>query len=254
MAKRRHPKIRFLLFFALAGLLLAAIYTVYLDFTVRARFEGKRFALPARVYARPLELYPGLGLRPAEMNTELALLDYRETPHPLAPGTYHWSNDTLDLVTRPFVFADGPQEAISLRVEFGNGQVRALRALAGDKPLPLVRLDPALIGGIYPGKNEDRVLVKLADVPRQVVDALIAVEDRRFYSHHGIDPRGIARATPRDGKRRERAGRQHSDPAARQEFLPDRRAHAAAKAHRNGDGGPAGDPLPQRRDPRNLPQ
>ena len=194
MAKRRKPKKRYLINFALAGLLLAAAYTVYLDFTVRARFEGKRFALPARVYARPLELYPGLNLSPAELTTELALLDYRELSQPREPGTYHWSNDTLDLTTRPFVFADGPQAAVSLHVKFANGQVRALIDRGDSNPLHLVRLEPALIGGIYPGKNEDRVLVKLDDVPGHLVDALIAVEDRRFYSHHGIDPRGIARA------------------------------------------------------------
>jgi len=185
-------KRRLLVAFALAGLLLAAA-AAYLDFVVRERFEGKRFALPARVYARPLELYSGLHLNPAEMAAELALLDYRETCLSREPGTYQWRNDTLDLVLRPFVFADGLQESMSLRVEFDGNRVRGLTDEDG-RPLHLARLDPPLIGGIYPGKNEDRVLVKLADVPEPVVDALIAVEDRRFYSHHGLDPRGIARA------------------------------------------------------------
>jgi penicillin-binding protein 1A len=36
--------------------------------------------------------------------------------------------------------------------------------------------------------------VAIADLPKQVPDAFIAIEDRRFYSHWGIDPRGIARA------------------------------------------------------------
>jgi penicillin-binding protein 1A len=36
--------------------------------------------------------------------------------------------------------------------------------------------------------------VKVADLPPHVVQAFIAIEDRRFYSHWGIDPRGIARA------------------------------------------------------------
>jgi penicillin-binding protein 1A len=36
--------------------------------------------------------------------------------------------------------------------------------------------------------------VKVADLPPHVVEAFIAIEDRRFYSHWGIDPRGIARA------------------------------------------------------------
>ncbi len=187
-------KKRLLFIGMLAGLLLAASYVVYLDFTVRARFEGKRFALPARVYARPLEIYPGLKLRASELLAELTLLGYRETMRPGEPGSYHWSGQAVELVTRPFTFGDGRQESTALRVVFDGDQVEALQRRADNARLDLVRLDPAVIGGIYPGKNEDRVLVRLNDVPRQVVDALIAVEDNRFYRHHGIDPRGIARA------------------------------------------------------------
>ncbi len=192
--QQKIPRKKILVLLALAGGLLAVFYTLYLDATVRSRFEGKRFALPARVFARPLELYPGGKLAPSELAAELELLGYREVTHPKEAGTYRWRNDSLDLVTRPFVFGDGLQQGTSLRVDFTRGRIRRLTARPGGGPLNLVRLDPALIGGIYPGENEDRVLVSLDEVPAHVVDALIAVEDQRFYSHHGIDPRGIARA------------------------------------------------------------
>jgi penicillin-binding protein 1B len=178
----------------LAGLLLALSYVAYLDFTVRARFEGKRFALPARVYARPLELYPGQKLRAADLLAELTLLGYRQTNQSGEPGSYHRIGQVVELVTRPFTFGDGLQESIALRVVFNDGRVAALQRRSDNAGLDLVRLDPGLIGGIYPGKNEDRVLVRLKDVSKQLADALIAVEDNRFYSHHGIDPRGIVRA------------------------------------------------------------
>lgn len=194
MALGQISKKQFLIIFSLAGLFLVAAYTAYLDFTVRARFEGKRWELPAKVYARPLELYPGLKLTVAEMSAEIALLGYRETPFPREPGTYHWRNQTLDLVTRPFAFGDGFQGALSLSVKFAEGRVKRLSNRSGREPLHLVRLDPVLIGGIYPDKNEDRVLVTLDQVSEQVINALFAVEDRRFYSHPGIDLRGIARA------------------------------------------------------------
>jgi penicillin-binding protein 1B len=60
--------------------------------------------------------------------------------------------------------------------------------------LALARLEPLPIGGIYPAGNEDRVLVRLADVPKPFVQALIAIEDRSFFTHHGFDLRGLARA------------------------------------------------------------
>ena len=40
--------------------------------------------------------------------------------------------------------------------------------------------------------------VTLADVPPYVPQAIIAIEDRRFYHHFGIDLWGILRATARD--------------------------------------------------------
>src|SRR6266516_1535472 len=105
---------RILRYFSYALLLAVAAlgaFALHLDVRVRNEFEGRRFALPARIYARPL-----------------------------------------------------------------------------------ARLEPLPIGGIYPAGNEDRVLVRLADVPKHLVDALIATEDRKFFSHMGFDPRAVARA------------------------------------------------------------
>jgi penicillin-binding protein 1B len=59
---------------------------------------------------------------------------------------------------------------------------------------PVFRMEPELIGKIYPDHNEDRTLLTLDDVPVFLINALIAVEDRHFYSHFGLDFRGIARA------------------------------------------------------------
>jgi penicillin-binding protein 1B len=51
-----------------------------------------------------------------------------------------------------------------------------------------------LIGSIYPVHNEDRVLVKLGEVPPMLITALIAVEDRNFYEHGGVAPSAMLRA------------------------------------------------------------
>ncbi len=198
--RKKSKKIRWfsrrkvLFFGTLAIVLVAVIYTLYLDYSVRSRFEGKRWKIPAKVYARALELYPGQTLSKAAMNAELSLLGYKETAEPQAPGTFHWQNRTLDLVLRPFTFGDGFRDQLSLRVTFADSRVQTLEQRDTGLDLSLVRLDPPLIGGIYPGKNEDRLLVKLAEVSPYVINGLLSAEDRRFYTHHGIDLRGIARA------------------------------------------------------------
>jgi penicillin-binding protein 1A len=46
--------------------------------------------------------------------------------------------------------------------------------------------------------NQSRVLVSYEDIPRNMRNAIIAIEDRRFYENSGVDVRGIARAFTQD--------------------------------------------------------
>src|SRR4029077_6213406 len=173
--------------------LLAAGFTLYLDFRVRSEFEGRRFALPARIYARPLELHAGLRIAQGDVVHELQEEGYSEGLREGEPGWFIHTADGLEIAVRPFVFWDGSQPAKRIRVAFDANTVKTVQDMEG-RDLPLARLEPLPIGGIYPANNEDRVLVRLGDVPPHLVHELIATEDRRFYSHYGFDLRGMARA------------------------------------------------------------
>src|SRR6266699_158760 len=184
---------RTLRFALLTAALLAAGFTLYLDFRVRSEFEGRRFALPARIYARPLELHAGRRIAQIDVTRELQEAGYREGAREGESGWFLRDNDWLEVAVRPFVFWDGPQGPKRVRVAFDGGAVKAVQDAEG-RDLPLVRLEPLPIGGIYPANNEDRVLVRLSEVPQHFVQALIATEDRQFYSHKGFDPRALVRA------------------------------------------------------------
>ena len=189
----RHQKFwRYLRVGFLTVALLAAGFTLYLDLRVRSEFEGRRFALPARIYARPLELHAGLRISQADIVDELRQAGYRDVPREGESGWFVRNGGGLEIAVRPFVFWDGPQPAKRIRVAFEGGAAVVRDAEGAD--LPLVRLEPLPIGGIYPAGNEDRVLVRLGGVPKHLVQALLAMEDRKFFSHHGFDLRGIARA------------------------------------------------------------
>ena len=134
----------------LALLLLLSGFTLYLDFRVRDAFEGRRFALPARLYARPLELLPGLKLAPEALVQELARLGYKETLAGDEPGRFARHGNTFEIVARAFVFWDGAQPARKLRLDFRGDSLSGVHDLQNDQPLTLARLDPLYIGGIYP--------------------------------------------------------------------------------------------------------
>ncbi len=183
-----------LLALALLFTLGVGAYLASLDHDVRTKFEGKRWALPARVYARALELYPMADISAAQFARELARLGYQRTEHPRIPGDYSVSGGHFVVHTRGFEFWDATEPARTLDLQFDGGVLRELHDGATGATLPLVRLEPPLVGSIYPASNEDRVLVRRQDLPDTLVKALIAVEDRNFYEHHGVDPRAIIRA------------------------------------------------------------
>jgi penicillin-binding protein 1B len=190
---RRRSGKKILWYSFLGVTLLAASFTLYLDFRVRSEFEGRRFSLPARIYARPLELHAGLRIGQADVEDELRLLGYREAPPEGESGWFSKTESSLEVALRAFVFWDGRQPAKRVSISFDQGKVAALRDASGAE-LALARLEPLPIGGIYPAGNEDRVLVRLGDVPKHFVQTLIAVEDRSYFTHAGFDLRGLARA------------------------------------------------------------
>lgn len=182
------------------GLLIAVpllAYTVYLDGTIRKKFEGQKWALPAHVYTRPLELYLGQRLDNDLVQAELDELGYVERGTLDRVGSFQFSQTKLSIYQRQFRFWDGlrPEQIIHIELAAGRIQSIEVESAEGDvSATEIVRLEPRLFGSVSPLSHEDRSLLKLEDVPQPLIDGLIANEDRQFYSHFGVNPLGIARA------------------------------------------------------------
>lgn len=180
----------------LLGMVLLVIVAVplviYLDNKVRTEFDGKKWALPAKVYSRALSLYPQLKLTPAQFIQELKRIDYRRTQNANNAGEYSVHGEQIDVYRRAFQFWDTHESSQKWRIVFSGNQVS--RIYQGNQEVPLVRLEPQYIGGIFPAHNEDRELVQLEHIPPVLVAALLVTEDRLFFQHFGISLRGIARA------------------------------------------------------------
>jgi len=191
---RRRLWLKISLLLALPVLLALVLYVLYLDQVVQSKFEGKRWSVPSRVYARALELYPQQLLTADKLLAELKLIGYQSSADGMAPGTYLRKGRQFVVTTRAFRHWDSVEPARSIELNFNNKQLKTVVDAVTAEPLTLVRLEPMLIGIIHPAHREDRVLVRLDELPASLTLALQAVEDRKFASHHGIDLRGIARA------------------------------------------------------------
>lgn len=184
-----------ILFAALAVIaIMLAINIARLDERVTSQFEGKRWELPARVYARPKDLFVGQTQTLAQLRFELEQLHYKPVPVVQKPGEFREQNGVFEIFTRGFNFPDEYQDARHIKLVISGGVVDALKDVAEDQQLNLFRLEPVRIANIYPKHHEDRVLVKLDQVPTKLLAALISIEDQDFYQHHGVQPKAILRA------------------------------------------------------------
>jgi penicillin-binding protein 1B len=173
--------------------LVAGIYGLVLGWQVTREFDIRGWDLPARVYAAPLELFPGKTMTPQSLRAELERLSYRVDSRLAEPGSYFTNGRTLTLRTRAHATPMGMRESERFSIEFNGSAIVKLNDGSGDAA-NFAELDPVLIGSIFPANGEDRIVLAPGEVPELVIAGLKTVEDRRFDEHFGIDLRGIARA------------------------------------------------------------
>jgi len=164
----------------------------WLDREAGQRFADRQWTQASRVYARPLELFPGRLIDSERLSLELEAIGMRRG-NPELVGRYRTESNRVHAHVPGFVFADAsqPQQRIVVRID--RGEVAGLET-GQDKSAALVRLPPAELGSLLPLDDRDRTLVALEDFPPLLIAGIQAVEDRQFAHHFGVDPRGLARA------------------------------------------------------------
>ncbi len=166
----------------------------WLDREAGQRFAERQWTQASRVYARPLELYPGRSLDRQRLIRELQAIGLRQGDPGLI-GRYRAGNSGVEANVPGFVFAEGRQPSQRVVVEFSQDlkQINSIVSRSSGT-LSLVRLPPAELGSLLPLDDRDRTLVALEDFPPLLIAGIQAVEDRQFARHLGVDPRGLLRA------------------------------------------------------------
>jgi penicillin-binding protein 1B len=206
-------------FYALLGagipLLAVAILTIYfyLSFSrmIDARLAGETQRSDPRIFGRPYEVRRGQTLTPTQLEARLNELGYSHRARAEQPGEFAIGRDAIVIIPR-----DGDRRGQVVRVVFASrapkkpdpksaAKAPAPKAvepmgierfeIVGTKQTPdRVMLDTPLITALVSGAREKRRDVPLSVIPPRVVQAVLAIEDRRFYDHPGIDPIGTAAA------------------------------------------------------------
>jgi penicillin-binding protein 1B len=167
---------------------------------VEQRLTGEKGRLPSRVYARPLVLRPGLVLDPDGLVKVLNGLRYAERDGtPTEPGQFAVSQAGVRLYPRPV--DAGANEALLVSFATDKAGVTRVKEIRGDNPKKRYlaqALEPELVTYLFDEDREKRRRVRFEELPDHLVKAVLAIEDRRFFSHPGLDPIALVAAVIRN--------------------------------------------------------
>ncbi|MEM8660647.1 MAG: penicillin-binding protein 1B, partial [Pseudomonadota bacterium] len=109
----------------LTAVVIGLGFLIYLDARITSTFIDKMWELPAKVYARPLELFVGARLEPDELAYELEVLGYRKVRHTDGPGQVARNRGRFEIYTRGFSFPREDEPARRILVDVNAGRVAA---------------------------------------------------------------------------------------------------------------------------------
>lgn len=164
---------------------------------IDARLHGERDRAVPRVFARPLTLQTGQSLSLPELVARLNDVGYAQRARIERAGDFAIDRHTVLLRSR-----GGDQAGKVVTIAFPEPPVprkktlkppppppqRVTRISAGGKHIERITLDAPLLTAFMTGSREKRRRVALETIPARMQEAVLAIEDRRFYYHPGVDP------------------------------------------------------------------
>jgi len=171
---------------AVVGLIAIGIV---IERQVTAKWEGRKWNVPSRIYSDAYLLHPGRRFDPADFQARLERLGYLEQAGGVdEPGEYAKGDGRWLVYLHAFSYPDGSNPAYPVRIETGGGAISRVTQARTGKTLDTAALEPEVIGVIFDQHMEDRTPIELPEIPPYVVEAILAVEDSRYYGHPGLDP------------------------------------------------------------------
>lgn len=180
--------------FVIAGVLTLAAFSLNAYREMRKLQTGTLWHLPTRIYGSPLELAPGMDIHRSGLAERLSRLRYRKVDDVREPGQYLRSRGGMTIFLRPFAYPEGTSEAVKVTLDLDGHRLTRIVSGHDGRILASVRLEPETIASLFDAGFEDREIVSLQECPPHLIDALICAEDRRFFSHRGVDLRSMGRA------------------------------------------------------------
>jgi len=190
----RDPVIRTaLIVFVILAVTVGGVFSYYYvkyDRIIDQRFKGQVFSNSAKIYAIPRVVRVGEKIEPREIAAQLRQASYSDRDGQSVMGSYRLLKDGIEVDPGPQSY-HSPEPAT---IHMTDGQVDSITAHSGQ--LDAYELEPQLITSLFDAEQRSkRKVVKYNEMPKILVDAVLAIEDRRFFQHNGVNFLRMAEAT-----------------------------------------------------------
>jgi penicillin-binding protein 1B len=175
-----------LVFLAFAGIFI--YYYVRFSRIIDARLSGDVFNNASLVFSAPTPVFVGEAITPEEVAARLRKGLYAQDQGGSQVGTYQLDGNRLEIRPGPSSFFQGDEfKQGDAALDFSNGHITAITPLSNPGQLTSYNLEPEAITTLFDNSRSKRRLVRYQDLPKSVVNAVVAAEDHSFFSHHGVN-------------------------------------------------------------------
>lgn len=179
----------------LTGVVAASVYCWNLTDLVEKRFSGRKWQIPSVVYSDTTLLYPGRNITVKGLKERLTGIGYRQSEgEPQNKGTFSLSGDGVEIYLNDLNVPGKTRFGFPVHISIRGGVIASMARRDSGQELPILELEPEVLMRYFGKERELRQVVEISEMPKDLQHAVMAAEDGRFYSHYGIDPRGILRA------------------------------------------------------------
>jgi penicillin-binding protein 1B len=172
-----------------AFLILAVSFTVFFtyfyikyDRIIERRFRTSVFSNSAKIYAIPQTVRDGEKIEAKQIAAELRRAGYADKEGQTQLGSFRLVSDGIEITPGPESY-HSPEPA---RITIQDGEVEKIASKGNE--LSAYELEPQLVTALFDAEQRSkRQLVKYSEIPPVMVQAVLAIEDRRFFEHSGVN-------------------------------------------------------------------
>jgi penicillin-binding protein 1B len=159
-------------------------YDVHFGHLIDQRLSGAVFENNSQVYAAPEEIAKGQALARGALTDRLLRAGYSNTTADGPMGWFRAGHDWVEIHPGADSYFHGGK---GIRVQFGANSIDGITMLANGSAVESAEIEPLLLTNLFNSSREKRRVLKYDDLPKTLVDAVLSVEDKRFFEHPGFD-------------------------------------------------------------------